>query len=451
MMNKVRKLHADCCEMMWKEWFPILFSILARPITDHGHCVVGPGPAVAVEDAGGVLLELHGSDGDSDGDGLVGHGLKQGGFALLNFIKTGDACHWGALTVATHALRALPILFSILARPITDHGHRVVGPSPAVAVEHAGGVLLELHRPDGDSDGDGLVCHGLKQGGFTLLNFIKTGDACHWGALTVATHALRALGVEQNRMPNVFLSSQFASTTAGAQHHSHQKKFDSTAMVVPMQGTEKYVIFQSLNSSDHKQCSLVIGRDARAVYNGGLYSSDQFDLTPENVDKVLEDVLPYLIADSGNVDAKCLSRTMPFLSSFKILSYPILFSFLARPITHHGHCVVEPAPALAVEDAGGIVLECHPADGDSDGDGLVGHGLKQGGFALLHFIKSGDACHGGALIVATHALRTLVWVFRFGYKAADFLYRLEGLGDHAPIAAVASLVAIQKLLFRQGN
>nr|GMD25172.1 putative SERF-like protein [Ipomoea batatas] len=122
-------------------------------------------------------------------------------------------------------------------------------------------------------------------------------------------------------MPNVFLSSQFASTTAGAQHHSHQKKFDSTAMVVPMQGTEKYVIFQSLNSSDHKQCSLVIGRDARAVYNGGLYSSDQFDLTPENVDKVLEDVLPYLIADSGNVDAKCLSRTMPFLSSFKILSY----------------------------------------------------------------------------------------------------------------------------------
>nr|GME12474.1 nifU-like protein 1, chloroplastic [Ipomoea batatas] len=70
----------------------------------------------------------------------------------------------------------------------------------------------------------------------------------------------------------------------------------------------------------------VIGRDARAVYNGGLYSSDQFDLTPENVDKVLEDVLPYLIADSGNVDAECLSRTTPFLSSFKILSYVIYLS-----------------------------------------------------------------------------------------------------------------------------
>nr|GMD48817.1 nifU-like protein 1, chloroplastic [Ipomoea batatas] len=117
-------------------------------------------------------------------------------------------------------------------------------------------------------------------------------------------------------MLNVFLSSQFASTAAGAQHHSHQKKFDSTAMVVPMQGTEKSVIFQSLNSGDHKQCSLVIGRDARAVYNGGLYSSDQFDLTPENVDKVLEDVLPYLIADSGNVDAE-----FPHENFFKLLQF----------------------------------------------------------------------------------------------------------------------------------
>ncbi|KAL8527166.1 hypothetical protein ACS0TY_005155 [Phlomoides rotata] len=34
----------------------------------------------------------------------------------------------------------------------------------------------------------------------------------------------------------------------------------------------------------------------------GLYSSDQFELTVENVDKVLENVRPYLIADGGNVD-----------------------------------------------------------------------------------------------------------------------------------------------------
>ncbi|XP_068663821.1 nifU-like protein 1, chloroplastic [Aristolochia californica] len=34
----------------------------------------------------------------------------------------------------------------------------------------------------------------------------------------------------------------------------------------------------------------------------GLYSAQQLELTPENVNFVLEDVRPYLIADGGNVD-----------------------------------------------------------------------------------------------------------------------------------------------------
>lgn len=34
----------------------------------------------------------------------------------------------------------------------------------------------------------------------------------------------------------------------------------------------------------------------------GLYSARKFDLTPQNVDLVLEDVRPYLISDGGNVD-----------------------------------------------------------------------------------------------------------------------------------------------------
>ncbi|KAL8054624.1 hypothetical protein ABFX02_04G004800 [Erythranthe guttata] len=34
----------------------------------------------------------------------------------------------------------------------------------------------------------------------------------------------------------------------------------------------------------------------------GLYSAEQFELTSENVDKVLDNVRPYLIADGGNVD-----------------------------------------------------------------------------------------------------------------------------------------------------
>lgn len=36
--------------------------------------------------------------------------------------------------------------------------------------------------------------------------------------------------------------------------------------------------------------------------SSGLYSAEQFELTPENVDMVLDDVRPYLIADGGNVD-----------------------------------------------------------------------------------------------------------------------------------------------------
>ena len=34
----------------------------------------------------------------------------------------------------------------------------------------------------------------------------------------------------------------------------------------------------------------------------GLYSAKKFELTAQNVDLVLEDVRPYLIADGGNVD-----------------------------------------------------------------------------------------------------------------------------------------------------
>ncbi|KAI5599102.1 hypothetical protein POPTR_002G192200v4 [Populus trichocarpa] len=34
----------------------------------------------------------------------------------------------------------------------------------------------------------------------------------------------------------------------------------------------------------------------------GLYSAQQFELNPQNVDLVLEEVRPYLIADGGNVD-----------------------------------------------------------------------------------------------------------------------------------------------------
>lgn len=39
-----------------------------------------------------------------------------------------------------------------------------------------------------------------------------------------------------------------------------------------------------------------------SVVSPGLYSAQTFDLTPQNVDLVLEDVRPFLISDGGNVD-----------------------------------------------------------------------------------------------------------------------------------------------------
>ncbi|KAI3805900.1 hypothetical protein L1987_21788 [Smallanthus sonchifolius] len=54
----------------------------------------------------------------------------------------------------------------------------------------------------------------------------------------------------------------------------------------------KRVVYQS------QRCSITV----KAMAGGGLYSAQQFELTPQNVDTVLDDVRPYLIADGGNVD-----------------------------------------------------------------------------------------------------------------------------------------------------
>ena len=43
-------------------------------------------------------------------------------------------------------------------------------------------------------------------------------------------------------------------------------------------------------------------RDAESLKSKGLYSAETFELSVENVDTVLNDVRPYLIADGGNVE-----------------------------------------------------------------------------------------------------------------------------------------------------
>lgn len=54
-----------------------------------------------------------------------------------------------------------------------------------------------------------------------------------------------------------------------------------------------------IGQSQSKRFTAVV---IKATAGGGLYSAQQFELTPQNVDTVLDDVRPYLIADGGNVD-----------------------------------------------------------------------------------------------------------------------------------------------------
>ncbi|KAG8389592.1 hypothetical protein BUALT_Bualt02G0245100 [Buddleja alternifolia] len=90
--------------------------------------------------------------------------------------------------------------------------------------------------------------------------------------------------------------ASIAATTSFALSHKTQflsSKFPDTKF-------PKFHSFVSLNfrqlKQNHRKFNVV---KASAP---GLYSADQFELTSENVDKVLDNVRPYLISDGGDVD-----------------------------------------------------------------------------------------------------------------------------------------------------
>ncbi|NP_001152596.2 NifU-like protein 1, chloroplastic [Zea mays] len=54
-------------------------------------------------------------------------------------------------------------------------------------------------------------------------------------------------------------------------------------------------------TSGSRACLVAASASTPPAPGGGLYSAATYELTPENVDRVLDDVRPYLISDGGNV------------------------------------------------------------------------------------------------------------------------------------------------------
>lgn len=69
------------------------------------------------------------------------------------------------------------------------------------------------------------------------------------------------------------------------------------------------------------------GGGGSSTSGSGLYSAQIFQLTAQNVDMVLEDVRPYLIADGGNVDVVSVHDGVISLKLQGLLSSLLLLLF----------------------------------------------------------------------------------------------------------------------------
>ncbi|XP_027099719.1 nifU-like protein 1, chloroplastic [Coffea eugenioides] len=91
------------------------------------------------------------------------------------------------------------------------------------------------------------------------------------------------------RLPNISYHFSFSSSNSTSTSTPPPLPFSITATDNTKKKKKKTTRRMKMSSS--------------ASGSQGLYSAaDQFELTPENVDLVLQDVRPYLIADGGNVD-----------------------------------------------------------------------------------------------------------------------------------------------------
>ena len=60
-------------------------------------------------------------------------------------------------------------------------------------------------------------------------------------------------------------------------------------------------IASKIRTSGSRACLAAASASTPPAPGGGLYSAATYELTAENVDRVLDDVRPYLVADGGNV------------------------------------------------------------------------------------------------------------------------------------------------------
>ncbi|CAM8965536.1 unnamed protein product [Rhodiola kirilowii] len=84
------------------------------------------------------------------------------------------------------------------------------------------------------------------------------------------------------------------STIFGVPSKTHQQ-LPSTIVFKPLDSVAKSLLFRN-------QTVIRASSAQGGTSSPGLYSAQTFELTVANVDLVLEDVRPYLIADGGNVD-----------------------------------------------------------------------------------------------------------------------------------------------------
>ncbi|XP_042492786.1 nifU-like protein 1, chloroplastic [Macadamia integrifolia] len=94
-------------------------------------------------------------------------------------------------------------------------------------------------------------------------------------------------------------TSHLRRTTSSSLDSSRVPEVHPHGGAVVMVATHRWAFF---NFSNALNASRPWKGKIRASGSPGLYSAEIFELTAENVNLVLEDVRPYLIADGGNVD-----------------------------------------------------------------------------------------------------------------------------------------------------